>query len=105
MAGYKAFLIQYFQEGVQLQVAPDVTARTPGFSVFLGPLERVHHHLLYAHPGLGKTGSLIVAPVGLLHIFAEGEFDEPVGSFEFQTFGILSPPQLDQLALASDWIG
>ena len=58
-----------------------------------------------AHPGLWEPGVFVVAPVGLLHIFAKRELDARRGCLKLERLWSLANPQLDDRILAADRVG
>ena len=64
------------------------------------------HHLLHTHAGLREARGIAVAPIRLLHIFAQGKFDVAGSFFEFELLGICyAPAQLDELRLTANAVG
>ena len=64
------------------------------------------HHLLHTHAGLREARGVAVAPIRLLHIFAQGKFDVAGSFFEFELFGICyAPAQLNKLRLTANAVG
>ena len=79
MAVNPAFALKDFGQGIEFQVLAD--GRLGGLTdllspqVFLGGRETVGHEGGHPHPSLGKSLGVFVAPVGLLNVFSQGEFD------------------------------
>ena len=55
-----------------------------------------------AHPGLREARVFLVAPVGLLHIFAKRELDARRGGLELECLRPLAKAQLDDRVLTAD---
>src|SRR5207244_33858 len=53
-------------------------------------------------PGLRIAACIMVAPIALFDILAQGELDTGHRSFELHRFRESSPPEFDDLILASD---
>ena len=62
-------------------------------------------HLLDPHPRLREARAVPVAPVALLHVFAEGKLDERHGLFVQEVLGLSPPSKLDDGALAANGVG
>ncbi len=77
----------------------------PFFEIALGGDEAIGDERFDAHAGLRKTGFVFFAPVGLFHVFAEGEFDALRCGGEFQVFRARAIAQFDDAVLAADGIG
>ena len=110
MAVDQSFAPDDFGDCFQFEIAPDGRAAVAllfcqGFGVLPGGGEAVGVEGGDAHAGLGEAIAEAVAPVGLLDIFAEGEFDAAGGSGEFERFWSGSLAQLDDAVLTSDGIG
>ena len=59
---------------------------------------------LDAHAGLRESGDVLVSPVRLLHVFAQGELDAR-GRFGKEHFVRGDPePKLDHGILPADWV-
>src|SRR5438552_11555408 len=98
-----------FPDGLQLQVASRRDG-TGSFAlvalgqIFLGGGEAVGNESAHAHARLRKTGGESISPVGLLHVFPEGEFDAGRSSLKNQLFRIGPVAEFDDAVLAADGI-
>ena len=76
-----------------------------GLAVFTGPNEVVVVHLLDPHARLREARPVAIAPVALLHVFAERELDERHGFLVQEVLRLGAPTELDDGALAADGVG
>ena len=105
VAGNESLIVEYFEKSFHLHVLTvGPAALFTGF-VLAGAGKVIDKDLLDTHPGLWVPLGLIVAPVALLHIFAQCEFDK-FWSILIQHFlRRVAPAQFDDRAAPSDGVG
>ena len=99
-----------FAEGFEFEVAADGRAAVfflavEGFEILARGGETVVHEGGDAHAGLREARGVFGSPVGLLHVFAEGEFYAGGGFGEFHLLGRGTEAEFDDGVLAADGIG
>src|SRR5215207_10179996 len=105
-----AFAFEDLSDSFQFDVPP--RRQTPGFAVvfplvqvFTRRREPISKKRPNAHARLRKASREALAPVGLLYVFTQSEFDPARSGLEYQLLGPGAVTQLDHTILSANRIG
>ena len=107
MAVDEALPVDDFADGFQLEIAAHGgdALKELVFEILACSDESVVEKCFHAHACLRKARCFFVAPVGLLHVFAEGKLDPRRRVGKFQSIRWRAVAEFDDLVLPANGIG